>query len=55
MVKLKIARTIGRNNYSVIAGNKNSQKVCFFSSVLMISLFITNSGDIVSELVGETV
>ncbi len=52
MVKFKIPRAATESDYANSITNKNSQKVCIFLSVLMASLFITNSGDIISELVG---
>lgn len=54
MINLKIARaTTSRDlNKESVEKDRDSIKVCMFLSVLMVSLFITNCGDIIGELVG---
>lgn len=54
MVKIKMAKASANKDIgtTTIERDKDSQRVCVFLSVLMASLFITNGGDIISELVG---
>lgn len=53
-VKFTIDKTFMRSGDEAITTDidRSDRKICVFLSVLMLSLFITNSGDIVSELIG---
>lgn len=52
MIGIKQFRTSNFEKERLLVEDKDSRKVCIFLSVLMASLFITNSGDIISELMG---
>lgn len=50
MIRITFGSKNGYDNISIV--DRDSHRISIFLSVLMASLFVTNSGDVISELVG---